>query len=59
MKKRNTQFTVKYCNSCKYAWERWGEKLIEYWDFPTYGLQRKICSKCIKKERDMEDFSYA
>ena len=55
----NTQFPVKYCNSCNYSWENIHGKLMKYLDFPSYGLQRKTCSKCVKKEQRMENFSYA
>ena len=55
----NTSFSVKYCNSCEHPWENIHGKLMIYSEFPTYGLQRKTCSKCIKRERDMEYFSYA
>ena len=54
-----TQFPVKYCNSCNYSWENVYGKLILHLDFPSYGLQRKTCRKCIKKQQRMEDFSYA
>ena len=54
-----TKFTVKYCNSCNYCWEKIHGKLTTYLDFPSYGLQRKTCSKCVKRQQRMEDFSYA
>ena len=55
----NTQFSVKYCNSCNHTWEKICGKTTMHLDFPSYGLQRKTCSICIKRERRMEDFSYA
>ena len=45
----STQFTVKYCTECNYAWEKEVKKTIVHLDFPTYGLQRKICENCTKK----------
>ena len=58
-RENHTQFPVKYCNDCNHSWENVYGKLIKYSDFPTYGLQRKTCSGCIKKQQRMEDFSYA
>ena len=55
----NTNFSVKYCNNCKHSWENIYGKLTKYRDFPSYGLQRKTCSKCVKRQQRMEDFSYA
>ena len=55
----NTNFSVRYCNSCEHPWENIHGKLMIYSEFPTYGLQRKTCSKCVKKQQRMEDFSYA
>ena len=55
----NTSFSVKYCTNCEHPWENIHGKLMIYSEFPTYGLQRKTCSKCIKREQRMEDFSYA
>ena len=54
----NTNFSVRYCNNCEHPWENINGKLMVYSDFPTYGLQRKTCPNCIKRERRMEDFSY-
>ena len=53
------RFPVRHCNSCNHSWENIYGKLVIHLDFPSYGLQRKTCSKCIKRERDMEYFSYA
>ena len=58
-KERNTQFSVKWCISCNYAWEKDTKNVLMHLDFPSYGLQRKTCPHCIKKEQRMEDFSYA
>ena len=55
---KETKFTVKCCTKCNHAWEQNGKKTVVYIDFPTYGLQRKTCSFCIKKEQLMEDYSY-
>ena len=55
----NTQFVVKYCTYCEKAWEKEGKNPMIHLGFPTYGLGRKTCSNCIKKQQRMEDFSYA
>ena len=55
----NTQFPVKHCNNCNHSWENIYGKLVVHLDFPSYGLQRKTCPHCIKREQRMEDFSYA
>jgi len=40
-------FPVKFCKSCKMVYELdRKEGLIVHKDFPTYGLERDICSKC-------------
>ena len=54
--KTNTQFTVKFCVSCNHAWEQDVNKTIIHLDFPSYGLQRKTCPHCVKKQQKMEDF---
>ena len=46
----NTNFSVRYCNSCEHPWENIHGKLMIYSEFPTYGLQRKTCSKFIKRD---------
>ena len=43
-------FTVKHCIKCNYAWEKEGNKQLMYYDFPKYGLQKKTCNECKKKE---------
>ena len=55
-KENNTQFTVKFCVSCNYAWEKDVGKIIMHLDFPSYGLQRKTCPHCVKKQRKIESF---
>ena len=52
----NTQFTVKYCTKCNHSWEKDAGKTIIHLDFPTYGLQRKTCSHCAKKEQQIKSF---
>ena len=50
-KEQTTQFVVKYCTKCKHSWEKSGKYIVIHLGFPTYGVQRKICSYCIKKGR--------
>lgn len=67
----NTQFSVKYCVLCKKSWEMVSSKknketgkmernIIVHLDFPTYGLRRKVCYNCIKKQemRENENYQY-
>ena len=62
----STQFSVKYCTRCEHSWEPRGSKknketgevekqCIIHLGFPTYGLRRKICYNCIKKEQRVND----
>jgi len=40
-------FPVKFCTSCKSVFELdRKEGLIVHQDFPTYGLERGICTSC-------------
>ena len=58
----SSQFSVKYCTRCEHSWEPRGSKknkdtgevekqCIIHLGFPTYGLRRKDCFFCIKKEK--------
>lgn len=42
---------LKYCKTCNTVWERChaDNKVHNYRDFPTYGIPRIECKKCIKK----------
>ena len=53
-------FPVKFCKSCNRVWEeplkfselfRKGHRLRFLEDFPTYGLNRKVCYDCFYKEK--------
>ena len=52
----NTQFTVKLCVGCNHAWEKDTNKTIIHLDFPSYGLQRKTCDNCAKREQQIKSF---
>ena len=54
-------FPVKFCTKCDRLWEeplkfsevrKKGNKLVFHKDFPTYGLERKVCYGCIKETRE-------
>jgi hypothetical protein len=53
-------FPVKFCINCNRVWEeplkfselkRKGNRFRFLEDFPTYGLERKVCYACTKKSR--------
>jgi hypothetical protein len=53
-------FPVKLCKSCNRVWEeplkfselfRKGNRLRYLDDFPTYGIERKVCYACIEEKR--------
>ena len=55
--KEGKQSLVLYCESCNKQWQcNWinptsKKRSINYYtDLPTYGMRRKICEKCRKKE---------
>ena len=50
-KKIGFGFKGKYCSGCNTVWEVFtnaGEKagVIRHPDFPSYGLEREVCSRC-------------
>tara|TARA_R100001530_G_scaffold112229_1_gene79282 strand:- start:202 stop:501 length:300 start_codon:yes stop_codon:yes gene_type:complete len=50
-------FTVKHCDKCNRQWQmKWiSTKGIKYYDYyhdlPTYKMRRKICDKCLEKNK--------
>ena len=52
----NDGFTPKVCLKCSRVWDREiagrNMKLEYYKDFPTYGVQRKNCPPCNRKEKN-------
>jgi len=46
--------TLKHCKNCNSVWQydysNNRKKFINYEDMPTYGLIKKTCDKCKKKE---------
>ena len=50
--KKEYGFKIKYCTRCDSAWEvttTTGEagRLVKHPDFPSFGLAREDCPKCI------------
>ena len=49
--------SIKVCTECKRCWQLvfsgWGKKRVPttnyYYDFPSYGKEKKICEECEEK----------
>ena len=50
--KRVLYLSLKYCEKCKYVWEKSSTgSILHHSDLPTYKLPRIICNKCKKRNK--------
>jgi len=46
IKENHKSFSVKYCEGCNKSYEMDGNTINYHIDFPSYGIERKICINC-------------